>query len=174
MKKSTLSSNIATSIIVSIVVLVLGSNSHAAKLYKWVDKDGNISYQDQPPPENAKILKEDTIESKAQPTASKGGNTTPIIVYSVADCPACDSLIARLAKMGVPTENRALNEDPEAQRKILEQSDGVTVPTLFLGDKIITDTDASTLPEKLKEAGYVLNEETANGAEPSTPDTTTQ
>ena len=36
------------------ISLLLGNTAFAAKLYKWVDKDGNVHYTNHPPPEAAK------------------------------------------------------------------------------------------------------------------------
>jgi len=95
MKKSTLSSNIVVSLLILTTSLICSTSVYAAKLYKWVDKDGNISYQDQPPPESAKILKEDTLKATAKTTSAEGGNTVPVVVYVGEDCAPCDRLITR-------------------------------------------------------------------------------
>jgi hypothetical protein len=36
--------------------------SHAVKLYKWVDEQGNVTYQDRPPPANASAVEEKDID----------------------------------------------------------------------------------------------------------------
>jgi len=41
------------------------NTSSAAKLYKWVDDRGRISYQDKPPPQDSKILSEETLEKQS-------------------------------------------------------------------------------------------------------------
>lgn len=173
MKKITFAPNIAVGLITCMVVMALGSNTYAAKLYKWVDKDGNISYQDQPPPKNAKILKEDTINLDT-PVKKNTGNTTPLRVYTVANCNACDNLIARLESMGVPTESRLLDQDEEATRRILEQSDSLMVPTVFLGDQIITNINIDSLSSQLEQAGYILSKDSESTEQSTTPNTSDQ
>jgi len=76
--------------------LVLVSHANAAKLYKWVDANGNISYQSSPPPENAKILSEKDIKATrgASPQLD-GGKTSPVTVFVVENCAACDALIKK-------------------------------------------------------------------------------
>ena len=34
----------------------------AATMYKWVDEDGNVTYQDYPPPTNSRILSESDLD----------------------------------------------------------------------------------------------------------------
>lgn len=169
MKKIVCVPKVSLSLIVCSAALAFSSASHATKLYKWVDEKGNISYQDQPPPENAKVLKEDTIEASTAANADASANTTPVVVYVVNDCPSCDSLIARLKSMGLTTESRLLNEDDEATRRILEQADSLSVPTVFLGDKIITDTSPGTLSRQLEETGYKLSNNSTSADETATP-----
>jgi len=36
--------------------------THAVKLYKWVDEQGNVTYQDRPPPANASAVEEKDID----------------------------------------------------------------------------------------------------------------
>ena len=44
-------------ILALIVALTLAAGPAAAgKLYKWMDKDGNVHYTDQPPPPEAKAI----------------------------------------------------------------------------------------------------------------------
>ncbi|MFQ5754789.1 MAG: DUF4124 domain-containing protein [Acidiferrobacterales bacterium] len=47
-----------------LAIIVLGATPlavHAVKLYKWVDKNGHVTYQDKPPPPEADVVKEKTI-----------------------------------------------------------------------------------------------------------------
>jgi len=47
------------------LLLMMGIHApltHAVKLYKWVDEQGNVTYQDQPPPANATEVEEKNID----------------------------------------------------------------------------------------------------------------
>lgn len=47
------------------LLLVMGIHvplAHATKLYKWVDEQGNVTYQDRPPPANASEVEEKHID----------------------------------------------------------------------------------------------------------------
>jgi glutaredoxin len=145
------------------VVILFSTSSLAATLYKWVDADGKISYQDRPPPKDAKILDERKIDEPEEVVQRIEG--VPVVVYTLDNCERCDEVIAWLTNRGVPTEQRSLQEDREAQRQILDLSNGLTAPTLFIDDAFVTDTSEESMLEALRGAEYNL---TLPG-----PDTTT-
>jgi hypothetical protein len=78
--------NKGLSLILAFTVLLLLSNIAAAQVYKLVDKDGNVTYTDQPPPDGSKPMKLpelSVIESDYQPEttpaadAAADGDATP-------------------------------------------------------------------------------------------------
>lgn len=130
---------------------------YAVKLYKWVDSKGNISYQDQPPPEGGTILKEEEVQSSSN--AEPEDNLPPeIVVYSVDDCELCERLRGVLRQNKVPYIERSLVEDPDAQRRILERASSVIVPTIFIGEKIVQGGTEDRLREELRSAGFEIKE----------------
>jgi len=160
MKKILPRLNVSAFICICAACLLSVSNSHAGKLYKWVDKNGNISYQDQPPPEDAKILKEDTVKATQSAGSSARSQPSPLVVYTVANCNVCTSFLSNLEELGVPTEERLLDDDRAAQSRLLEQTGGLTVPTVLLNDRFIVNIQIDSLVPELKEAGYTITEET--------------
>ena len=142
--------------------------SAAQKLYKWVDEDGNVSYQDSPPPDNAKLLKESELE-KSQPAAGTPSNSAqPVVVYTVENCDACEVLLLRLRQLEVPfTQQSLLNKDIQAE--ILAVSDAITAPTLKIGSEFINDLGDSNLIQKLRQAGLnpVVESQTPNSPDSS-------
>lgn len=146
-------------LLVACLCLFSISLSHAGKMYKWVDANGNISYQDRPPPKNAKILQEREISASGkstQVTNPVANDAVPVIVYTLDNCGRCTEVIAWLTARGVPSQARSLQEDRDAQRQILDLSNGLTVPTLFIDDRIITDTSEDAMLAALSQAGYTL------------------
>lgn len=55
---------------VAFMLLVLTPNVHAVKLYKWVDDEGRVTYQDRPPPSGAANIEEKNIDP-SQNTADR-------------------------------------------------------------------------------------------------------
>jgi glutaredoxin len=141
-------------VLFSCLVILFTGSSLATTLYKWVDADGKISYQDRPPPKNAKILEEREINVPEIVVPRIVG--VPVVVYTVDKCERCDEVIAWLTNRGVPIEQRPLQEDREAQRLILDLSNGLTVPTLFIDDNFVTDTSEESMLKALRDAQYTL------------------
>ena len=65
--------------------------AHAQKTYKWVDDQGNITYQDKPPPKGVRVVDEYGEEAKsvkADPN-QLAAQDSPVVFYSVPVCDAC-------------------------------------------------------------------------------------
>jgi len=134
------------------------SSASAAKLYKWVDDQGRISYQDKPPPVNSKILSEKTLKGKPsqKPELDASSNLAPIDVYVTKSCPSCESTIEVLADWGVPYTEKAIEEHRDIQTRLLELTEGVNVPALFFGNEFLSDTSTTTqLRESLEQTGHL-------------------
>jgi len=84
------------------LMLSFCSNSYAGKMYKWVDKNGVVSYQDQPPPKNAKVLSEKTVGPNLNTEEGEGSGLPKVVVYTVENCESCDQVIALMMKAAVP------------------------------------------------------------------------
>lgn len=132
------------------------------KLYKWVDKNGKVSYQSSPPPANSKILKESTLK-----TSNAGGdqsNNPPVVVYTVVNCPACLEVMDRLKKMSVPYSEQSL-ADQQVQSSVLDATGQLAAPTVSIGGRFLSDTSTDALNQQLGDAGYNVG---GKEAEPKT------
>ncbi len=153
-----------------ILALVISNvnSAFAAKLYKWVDNDGNISYQDSTPPEGSKLIKEEEIKTSNPKSTDQSTQSTvvfrqqPVVVYTLPNCPVCDELLQKIRSWDVPAAEESL-QDRAVQARILEISDSLTVPTLFIGDNIISNHSNDSLSAALQKAGYVI--ESIDGSE---------
>lgn len=135
---------------------------YANKLYKWVDKNGKVSYQSSPPPANSKILKESTLKTtqNVASSSSKPNNSLDnpqVIVYTVANCPACSELMSHLKKMGVPYSEKSL-ANREVQTNVLRVTGKLTAPTIAVGGKFLSDNSPKALKKQLVNAGYKFSE----------------
>ena len=137
----------------------LDDSAWAAKMYKWVDAAGNISYQDKPPPKSAKLIEESELQNsspKPRPTTRKK-TITPVTAYTITNCEDCTQLIGFLKKAKIPIVELSL-QDREVQSRILRLSGKISAPTLFIGDTLVTDLSEPGLITILKKAGYTLPE----------------
>ena len=146
----------------TIVLLICASYSSltnqawAAKMYKWVDADGKISYQDKPPPKSGKLIETSELKTRAAASASPSNanqNRAPVTAYTIANCEACVQLMAFLNRVGIPVVELSL-QDREVQSRILSLSGKIAAPTLFIGDALIDDLSEQGLITKLAGAGY--------------------
>ncbi|MFT4636147.1 MAG: glutaredoxin [Arenicella sp.] len=138
------------------IIAITTLNAHATKLYKWVDANGNISYQDQPPPKSGKILSQKEIDSKPDSVQKSNLGLPQIVVYSIKDCARCDRQLGVLRTNKIPYIELPLEDDREAQSRILQSADSVIAPTIFIGEKLIQASSEDELRQRLHSAGYVI------------------
>lgn len=139
----------------------LDDRAWAAKMYKWVDAAGNISYQDKPPPKSAKLIEESELKKsrpkpRSRPTTGRQ-KLAPVTAYTITNCEHCAQLIGFLKKARIPIVELSL-QDRDVQSRILRLSGKIAAPTLFIGDTLVTDLSEPGLISILKKAGYTLPE----------------
>lgn len=145
---------VAKAVVLLLAVSVVNSAT-AGKLYKWVDSNGNISYQDRPPPKGAKLLEESTIKNSVPSDNERGANQTPIKVYTVENCDSCASTVKHLKSLRVPMLEIPLQNDRDAQTLILERTGSLIVPTLVMGERVFQNPNQDQLEKELLDAGYI-------------------
>ncbi|GHA09972.1 hypothetical protein GCM10008090_19420 [Arenicella chitinivorans] len=151
-------SNYIRVVSVALLTTLISTSAGAQKLYKWVDAQGNISYQDQPPPESGKLLEEKTVAQGKSNAATATGNQPTIKVYTVDSCAPCAQVVLNLMKMGVPHVELPLNDDREAQSLILEKTSSLIAPTILIGDQVLQAPSEADLKQSVIDAGYEVTE----------------
>jgi glutaredoxin len=141
-----------------------GLGTAQADLYRYLDKDGRITYSDVPPPADAKQVEKrklaDRVEEEDQlPYATQiAAKKYPVTLYS-SDCgEPCAKAKALLAKRGIPYALRnpeASLQDAEALRKLVG---ALEVPTITIGkDKPFKGFEEGAWNSALDAAGYPQN-----------------
>lgn len=158
-----------TTILISMLML-LGS-AHAQKLYKWVDDQGNVFYQDQLPPdadETTEAYAEDPelIDAAKPNPAAAAAKSHPVTLFSIPVCDACDLVRNMLKKNGVPFNEKDANDDPAVQNELMKLSGQLSVPLLTVGKKVIYGYNSMAIEEELSNAGY-LGDKSKRSAEQS-------
>ena len=152
----------ATRLVLGLVVglmLLAARPAFAAKLYKWVDQHGNVSYQDQPPPADKGKVEERYVGERA-PAAGNGGSAdaaaaaAPVVLYSTAKCTSCDYARAYLRGRGVPYVEKNVQTDRELQKELLQKTGQLAVPTIMVGSKVMQEYSQAWLESELDQAGY--------------------
>ena len=131
----------------------------AAKLYKWVDQHGNVSYQDQPPPSDNGKVEERYVGERApaaidNAAADAAAAAAPVVLYSAAKCTPCDSARAYLRGRGVPYAEKNVQTDRELQKELLQKTGQLAVPTIVVGTKVMQEYSQAWLESELDQAGY--------------------
>lgn len=142
---------------------LLSSSANAGKLYKWVDAQGNVSYQDKKPPKGSKIISEKEVKSaesiRIEKQSSQNKALPSITIYTVDDCDVCERFVTFLQKNKVPHIERPLKSDRDAQSKILERTGSLRAPSLLIGDSVFQKKTVTELSKALSGAGYSVNSE---------------
>src|SRR3990172_1325230 len=131
--------------------------AQAAKIYKWVDKDGNVSYHDQPPDTAGYRVEEKNIGGR---TALKDRvpadviEKFPVVLYVAPKCSSCDLARAYLKNRGVPYTEKNVEGDRKLQDELIKQAGGLAVPTLLIVTKVMKGYLESLLEGELDSAGY--------------------
>lgn len=129
--------------------------AHAGKLYKWIDKDGNVSYHDQPPSDGTYRVEEKNIGLKGDARgADEASQKFPVVLYSAAKCGSCDAARIYLRNRGVPFTEKNVEGDRKLQDELIKQGGGLSVPTIMIGTKIMRGYLESLLEGELDQAGY--------------------
>lgn len=158
-------------LIVVLATTLAVAPAYAAKLYKWVDERGNVSYQDRPPPEGVGRVEEKTVREgrgvdSGSPAATEAATKSPVTLYMVPKCSPCDAARVYLKKRGVPfTEINVSEKNPQAQQEMVKKIGELSVPTITVGSKIMQGYVESLLAGELDQAGYPKPEAGSEAAE---------
>ena len=159
--------------VISIGVFLLLGAAQAQNLYKWVDEQGNVFYQDQPPAEadgDVEAYGEDRelIAEAEKDPRTVAAETYPVTLFSIPVCDACDLVRNMLQKSSVPFTEKDVNDNPPVQDELMGLAGQLSVPALAIGKKVIYGYNSVAIQEELTNAGYFpggelrQNSETAN------------
>ena len=167
-----------TLIPVVLAMALVATPALAGKLYKWVDSQGNVSYQDRPPPEGQGQVEEKTIRDRRGAVASDPGMREvaakfPVTLYSAPKCAPCDAARAYLKQRGVPYREIDVSEkNPQAQQDMIKKVGQLSIPTITVGSKVMNGFVESLLAGELDSAGYPKPEAGSEAGE--NPEATTK
>lgn len=136
---------------------LLAASAQAQLMYKWVDEQGNVTYQDIPPPgqaEDATPYAEDP--ELAAEEATPAVPDVPVTLYSVPVCDACDLVRNLLENNDVPFDEKDASKDAGTQRELLDVSGQLSVPALVVGETVLNGYNSSGITAELTNAGFTL------------------
>jgi len=139
--------------------VALAGTAGAAKLYKWVDKDGNVSYHDQPPMDDSKYkveeknLRTGTAVSD-NPAMKEAAEKNPVVLYVAPKCTSCDAARSYLNNRKIPFKEVNVDGNRDLQQQLIAKSGGLAVPTITVGEKVMRGYLESLVEGELNAAGY--------------------
>ncbi len=139
-------------------LIVLASAAHA-QMYRWVDKDGNVNYSDQPPPPDARDVEERRGAGKPadQPlpyALDRAVRNFPVALYTSSCGEGCARASELLARRGIPHTVYDATQ-PAFQDRLKELAGGqLVVPVLQVGQSVLRGFEAGQWNTALDAAGY--------------------
>jgi glutaredoxin len=134
--------------------LFAAASAEATQLYRWVDEDGNITYQDRPPPDSASNVDKREFDGRAAPRTESGRSPSGVTLYVVPDCVSCDYVRGMLEKREVPFREVNVGTDVAAQGALKKQAGDLSVPTVVIGSRIVKGYVEPILKAELDQAGF--------------------
>lgn len=180
----------ATLIPLFLGALLISLPAYAAKLYKWVDEQGRVSYQDSPPPKESNFSETAIVDPDAVDPATKSyqdkitaaASKSPVVLFSIPECDGCDLIRSYLEKRNVPFEEKNVEDNPEVQDELKGVAGRLEVPLVVLGERVLRGYSRSVLETEFDSAGFPKISEkpdgiatpTAAALPPATPATQNQ
>lgn len=143
--------------------------AHAGKYYKWVDKNGGVSYHDQPPSESGYRVEEKDLDVRHEPAQRVPQSVVdkfPVVLYSTTNCGPCDSARNYLKNRGVPFKEKNVQGNAKLQQELMTKSGGISVPTIMVGTKVMRGYIETLLQGELDDAGYPKTASKSKEAQP--------
>lgn len=142
-------------LLMAVTALALAmSVANADKLYKWVDKNGRVSYHDTPPPPDSEYRVEEK-NVRGRPRSEEAPVDRPaVVLFSAPNCAGCDQAREYLKKRQVTFTEKNATGDLKVQEELKKKAGAVTVPTLLVGEKVMKGYLESLLEGELDQAGY--------------------
>lgn len=144
-----------------IAAVCLPTIVQAAKLYKWVDEEGNVSYHQRPPREEGKYQVEEKdfgqqIESSRKSGEVKTRNLTyPITLYMMPRCATCDLVRQYLKSKKLRFSELNVESNTAMQAELKRVSGKLEVPVVTIGKNLVRGYSVEALNKELAEAGYI-------------------
>jgi len=137
---------------------VITLSANAATLYKWIDSEGNVTYQDIPPPSDVEYEEKSYAEPEATTEISqqieRAARENPISLYAITPCDACDLVRLYLEKRSIPFAEKDIRNNAALQNELEQKTGRLIVPTLIIGSEIIDGYNKTALGNMLSDQGF--------------------
>ncbi len=145
--------------------LAAAATSHAA-IYRWVAKDGTVTYASEPPPSAAEaaIVNVPRNHAAKTPGPVSGEN---VVLYMVPHCDSCDLVRHYLKQHHIPFREVNVAANAKKQQQLRKVAGNLTVPTVTVGTTVTQGYMPPQLSSALTQAGFQLSTASGNRATPA-------
>jgi len=135
--------------------------SMAQQMYRWVDKDGRVTYSQTPPPAGAaksveqRRMTSSVVEGSDLPYAAQVAmKNFPVTLYTANECgDSCKLGRDMLSKRGIPFKEVMVGDEQSIE--VLRKISGTNrVPALQVGKQALSGFEATAWKNALDDAGY--------------------
>jgi glutaredoxin len=150
--------------VTAFILLALAVTTADAQLYRWVDKDGKVSYSDTPPPKDAKDVRQKsfsdnvTVLTDDVPYSIRVAmEKNPVTLFANACGEPCANARTLLSSRGIPFTDKNPDKDSTAMEALKQATGGQSVPALKVGSKVLKGYSEDEWNSALTSAGYPRN-----------------
>ncbi len=132
----------------------------AARMYKIIDQNGNVTYTTSSPDrEDAARIETKNIsggvgDDGASANLGQVASRHPVTLYSVGKCTSCDHAREYLRLHNIPFTEKDVNKDLTARAEMKQRSGALVVPTILVGTQALKGFTEPVLEDELSKAGY--------------------
>ena len=132
------------------------SSVAAVTVVECVDGEGNSSFRDKCPPGMTKKADKKLIGVGGTKEESMNAlaEASPITLYTVPDCDACDLVRNVLTQRNLPYTEKDVQDNAASQDEMKAATGGLTVPALTIGSSVLTGYSRAAIDGALQQAGY--------------------
>ncbi len=139
-------------------MLFFGAGGAAdAAIYKWVDKNGVVSFQDTPPPTGVDARVVSPAESRLGDVAvsvpklvqQQGSSYPKVEIYVTSWCPSCKRALAYLRSKNIPFTAYNVEKDRDAYRRRMKLDSRNGVPLAVIGNSKLLGFSAAAYDRAL-------------------------
>ena len=128
----------------------------AVTIVECEDQAGERSFHEVCPPETT------MVQQKDYQTAIPGPKQPDItaLIYLAPECPACEAYRAFFAKYGIKTNEKNIVDNQELQTELTNIAGDLKIPTVIIGETVLSDYKENQLIIVLERLGFTLVETT--------------
>ncbi|HUW97360.1 MAG TPA: glutaredoxin family protein [Acidiferrobacter sp.] len=131
--------------------------AQAATLYRWVNPEGVVTYQNTPPPQSARGVKVIHLSGHSSSAHASAGapKGQSVVLYQAPNCTPCRQASTYLSHHKIPFKTIDVGASQAALQAMKKKTGSTTIPTITVGAHVLMGYLPSMLAKELTVAGYL-------------------